>query len=68
MQNRLVPHPHVVDKNSEGLSRDQGVPALQAPSAQGSSARKISHYNLQLQKPGGIDSVVKTIGALSTSS
>ena len=27
MQNRLVPHPSVVDKNSGGISWEQGVPA-----------------------------------------
>ena len=62
MQNRLVPHPHVVDKNSEGLSRDQGVPALQAPSAQGSSARKINPQGFWLQKPVEIKSMEETAG------
>ena len=26
MQNGLVPHPHVFDTNSGGISREQGVP------------------------------------------
>ena len=26
MQNRLVPHPSEVDKNSEGISQERGVP------------------------------------------
>ena len=32
MPNRLVSHPHAVDKNLGGISREQGVPAPhQAP-------------------------------------
>ena len=27
MQNRLVPHPRMVDKNSGGISQEQEVPA-----------------------------------------
>ena len=55
MQNRLAPHPRVVDKNSGGLSQEPGVPAPhQAPPAQGSNARRVSPQNFWLQTPVGL--------------
>ena len=67
-QNWLVLYPHVVDKNSGGIYREQGVPAPhQAPSQQ-SSARKVSPHNFWLKKPSGIESVEETSLAPSSSS
>ena len=71
MRNGLVAHPCVVDKNSGGISWEQGVPAPhQAPPAQGSSARKVSPHDFWLQKPAGflIESVEETSGAPGSSS
>ena len=67
--NGLVPHPRVVDKNSGGISQEQGVPApQQAPPAQGSRSRKIIPHNFWLQITVGIESVEETSGAPSISS
>ena len=62
MQNRLVIHSCVVDKNSGGMSQEQGTPVHTMPPSQGSSARKISPHHFWLQKPEGIESV-ETFGA-----
>ena len=62
MWNVLVPYPPVVDKNSGGISWEQGVPA------QGFSARKISPHNFWLQKPVGIELEEETSGAPNNSS
>ena len=61
MQNRLVPHPRVVDKNSGGISQEQGLLAPpQGPSAQVSSARKKSPHYFWMQKPVGTELVEET--------
>ena len=66
MLNGLVPHPHVVDKNSGGISQEEE--ARTRPPAQGSSARKIRSHNFWLQKPVGIESVEESSGVPSSSS
>ena len=43
-----VPHPHVVDKNQEGHLWSEGSQPHTRPPAQGSSAKKVSSYNLWL--------------------
>ena len=48
MRNRLVPHPHVVVKNQEGISGVKGPSLTSNTSAQGSTARKISLHNFWL--------------------
>ena len=50
MQNGLVPHPRVVDKNSGGISQKQGAQPIPSPPAQASSARKISPFNISYNK------------------
>ena len=62
--NRLVPHPHVVDKISKGISQEWEDPAPH----QGSSARKLSPQNFWLQKPVGTELVEETARAPSNSS
>ena len=55
-----IPHPHVVDKNSGGISQEWGVPASHQASpapAQDSSAGKINPHNFWLQNPVGIELV-----------
>ena len=64
MQNRLVPHPCVVDKNSG----ERGPSPITGPTTKGSSARKVSPHNFWLQKQVGIESVEETSGVPSSSS
>ena len=66
MLNRLVPHLHAVDKNSEEyLGGEESQPHTRPP-AQGCSARKISPHNFWLRKPAGIEMVEETTEALSS--
>ena len=47
--NRLVPHPHVADKNQEGISEARGLSPIPHSLDQSSSARKISSHNFSLK-------------------
>ena len=55
-------------KVEEGYLRSKAFQPHTRPSAQGSSAKKISPHNFWLQKPVGIESVEETSRALSSSS
>ena len=69
MQNGLVPHPCVVDKNSRGISLEQEIPAPhQASQSRVPFPGKISLHNFWLPKPAGIESVEETDGVTSRSS
>ena len=68
MWNRLASHPCVVDKNSGGLSWEQGVPAHQALQPRVPVPGRYVPNNFWLQKPVGIESVEEAAGALSNSS
>ena len=63
-QNKLVPHPHMVDKNLGEISRAGRSPAPhQNPYlAQGSSVRKINLHNFWLQTPAEIELVEESSG------
>ena len=66
MWSKMVPHPHVLDKNSGGISWESQTHTR--PPAQDSRARKVSPHNFWLQKLVGIKLVEETAGAPSTSS
>ena len=68
VQNRLLSHPHVANKNSGGLSWEQGVPAHQALQPRVPVPGRYVPNNFWLQKPVGIESVEETAGAPSSSS
>ena len=68
MWNRLVSHPHVVDKNLGGLSWEQGVPATYQVPTPGFRDKKISPHNFWLQKSAGIESVKENAEAPNSSS
>ena len=74
MRNRLVPHPHVLDKNSWWIKIQKGYlgseeyqPHTRAPSP-GFSDRKIIPHNFWLQKPVGVELVEEASRVPSSSS
>ena len=58
MQNGLVPHPGVVDKNLVGITQKQGVPApYQDPQPMVTVPGRLSTHNFWLQNTAGVESV-----------
>ena len=68
MQNELVPHLCMADKNLGGISQEQGVPtAHQVPKPRVPVPEDKPH-NFWLQKPVGTESLEETSGGPSSSS
>ena len=64
----LVPHPHVVDKNLEGISSELGVPVLHQVPSQGFRCQEDKSPNFWLQKLAGTELGKITSGAPWSSS